>query len=65
MRPMIQVMPQYIVDENGKKTGVILDIVTFKKLLAEIEDAYFGSLAQMTLEKEKEYLSHQQVKKLT
>lgn len=32
--------PQYIIDEHGNKTAVILDLKLFNKLLEELEDLY-------------------------
>lgn len=32
--------PQYIVDEQGNKTAVILDLKIFNKMLEELEDLY-------------------------
>ena len=32
------ITPQYIIDNNGKKTGVLLDLKTFTSMLEEIED---------------------------
>ena len=29
---------KYIVDSNGKKTGVLLDLKTFKSIIEELED---------------------------
>ncbi len=56
--------PQYIVDKTGKKTAVILDINSFEKLLEEIEDGYFGSLAQKNLElEENDLIPHKTVKR--
>ena len=37
--------PQYIVDSNGKKTAVILDIRTFERLVDHIEGLYMGFIA--------------------
>ncbi len=59
-----EVVPHYIVDNVGKKIGVILDMVTFDKLIEEIEDIYFGAIAQAALQRETEFLSHDEVKKL-
>ncbi|MFH1644236.1 MAG: hypothetical protein ABIA74_03610 [bacterium] len=33
-------VPQYIVDSNGKKTSVVLDLKTFASLVEELEDLY-------------------------
>jgi hypothetical protein len=58
-----KITPQYIIDKAGKKTRVILDILTFEQLLEEIEDIYFGSIAHKALQEENEYITHTEVKK--
>ena len=58
-----KITPQYIVDKAGKKTGVILDILSFEQLLEEIEDIYFGAIAHNALQQEDEYIAHTDVKK--
>ncbi len=60
--PISSLSPQYIVDKKGKKTAVILNIDSFEKLLEEIEDIYFGSLAKAALEQEEETIPHKTVK---
>lgn len=62
MHEKIKIAPHYIIDESGKKTGVILDIKTFEKLIEDIEDIYFTALAQTRLEQEQEYIDHEDVK---
>lgn len=57
-------IPQYITDASGKKTGVILTMDLFDKLVEEIEDIYFGALAEAAFDQEKEYISHEEVKRL-
>lgn len=55
---------QYIIDESGKKTGVILDIASFEQLLEEIEDIHFGSIVHKALKKTSEnYIEHNVIKK--
>ncbi|MFH1831988.1 MAG: hypothetical protein ABH827_04290 [bacterium] len=44
---------QYIVNERGEKTSIILNIKTFEKLLEELEDAHLGKVATDILKKEK------------
>ncbi len=56
--------PQYIIDASGKKTGVILSLDQYEKLIEEIEDMYFGSVAEKAFEQEKEYRSQDEVKRL-
>lgn len=58
-----KITPQYIIDKAGKKTGVILDILTFEHLLEEIEDIHFGAKAHKALQEEDEFISHADVKK--
>lgn len=58
-----KIIPQYIVDKAGKKTGVILDILAYEQLLEKIEDIYFGSIAQKALKEEGKFISHHDVKK--
>lgn len=63
MKPRSGDIPaQFIVDNAGKKTAVILDIKTFEKLLDELEDFYLGELAQAALKQEQEWISHDEVK---
>ncbi len=45
------VKAQYIVDKDGKKTGVILDIKLFNALLQELEDLYDITEAERIIEK--------------
>lgn len=42
--------PQYIVDEHGKKVGVILSIEDYESLLDEVDDAYCNKLFDKALE---------------
>ena len=42
---------QYVVDSKGKKTGVILDIKLFDRLLEELEDLYDITEAERIIEK--------------
>jgi len=64
MKPSIAQIPaQYIVNKTGKKTGIIVDIETFEKLLEEIEDVYLGALATAALKQEQEYIPHEEVKR--
>ena len=44
--------PQFIVDENGNKTAVILDLKFFNKLLEELEDLYDIAEAEKIIKKE-------------
>jgi predicted DNA-binding protein len=58
-----KITPQYIVDNAGKKTGVILDISAFEQLLEEIEDLYFASVAHQALQNEDEHIPHEIIKR--
>ena len=35
---LAKITPQYIVDDKGKKTGVVLDVKTFASMIEELED---------------------------
>jgi peptidoglycan hydrolase CwlO-like protein len=34
------IVPQYIIDNKGKKTGVVLDFQTFTTMVDELEELY-------------------------
>ena len=38
MSPIRELQAQYVTDESGKKTGVILPIAEFEELLEDLED---------------------------
>ncbi len=42
MKPSVlnKITPQYIVDNTGKKTSVILDLKTFASMIEELEDLH-------------------------
>ena len=42
----LEFQPQYIIDKAGKKTAVILDLETFKKLQEELEDFYNAQISR-------------------
>lgn len=46
----LKIALRYVVDSNGKKTEVILDISTFEKMLGSLEDMYFGLQAEQALD---------------
>ena len=58
----LEISPQYIVDESGKKTGVLLDIATFEQMVESLEDFYFGLEAAQALQ-EDEYIDFQEANK--
>ncbi len=43
--------PQFIIDAQGKKTSVILDIRTYERLVEYIEGLYLGFIAAERSEK--------------
>lgn len=59
MKPSIleNIPSQYIINERGKKTGVILDIDIYERLLEELEDLYLGKTAEVILKNDKERYS--------
>jgi len=52
---------QYIVNESGKKTHVIVEIAVFEELLEQLEDFYFGLKAIEAL-KDDEYIDFEDAK---
>ena len=49
-KKVLDISPRYIVDSAGKKTEVILDILTFERMLESLEDLYFGLQAEKALD---------------
>ena len=45
----LTISPRYIVNEHGEKVEVVLDIQTFEKIHAILEDVYFGLQAEKAL----------------
>ena len=56
--------PQYIVDDKGNRKSVVFDMQNFEKLIEQIEDIYFGALAEKEFKKHKSTMKHTDVKKL-
>jgi len=54
----------YIVDKQGKKTGVILDIKFFNALLEKLEDLYDIAEAEKVLQKKEGTYSIEEVEKI-
>lgn len=50
--------PHYIIDDHGKRTGVILDPKTFDQLMEELEDLYDVRQAEKILAKGKAEEGH-------
>ncbi|MGE0009828.1 MAG: hypothetical protein AB7F19_04740 [Candidatus Babeliales bacterium] len=63
--PLPDLVPQYIVDKSGKKTSVVIDIARFEHFLDEVEDMYLALLAKKTLEEDDEYVSHEDVRRMS
>ena len=42
--------PQFIVDDEGKKVGVLLSIEDYESLLDEVDDAYCNKLFDKAIE---------------
>jgi predicted DNA-binding protein len=59
-----ELSPQYIVDEKGKKTKIVIDLPQFEQFIEEIEDLYLAMRAQKTLETETEFVSQEEVEKM-
>lgn len=62
-KDFLNIHPQFIVDQNGKKTGVIMNIETFEELIEKIEDLYFGSLAHQNLQDKTKFQDFEEFKK--
>jgi len=53
---MSKVKPQYVIDESGKKTAVILPIDEYEKLIEDMQD-----LAILAERREEASISHEEV----
>ena len=60
---MAALKTQYLVNDAGKKTAVVMDFVAFERFMEKIEDIYLGALAQQALATETEYEDFEKVKK--
>lgn len=60
--PLSDISPQFIVDKEGNKTAVLIDIKSYESLLDEIEDIYLASLAKETFDQD-DLISHEEVKR--
>ena len=49
------IRPQYILDQTGNKTAVILDIVTFENMVDALEDNYLAKAGAQILATENSY----------
>ncbi len=58
----LNLAPRYIVNEEGKRTEVILDVATFEQLLEYIEDIYYGAIAKEAIARG-EFLDFEEVSK--
>lgn len=45
----LTISPRYIINEQGEKTEVVLDIQTFEKIHEILEDFYFGLKSEKAL----------------
>lgn len=61
--PLTSLKPQFIIDNEGKKTAVVLDIKSYETFLEKVEDLYLGMLATQALAEENELIPHEAVKK--
>lgn len=64
MLQISELSPQYIIDEKGQKTKVVIDLPKFEQFLEEIEDLYLAMRAQKTLETETEFVTQEEVEKM-
>jgi len=63
MKHILDIHPQFIVDKDGKKTGVIMNIETFEHLIETVEELYFASLAHETLKSKDKFHDFEEFKK--
>ncbi|MBC7915614.1 MAG: hypothetical protein H7Y07_16010 [Pyrinomonadaceae bacterium] len=47
---MIEMKPQYIIDDSGKKISVVISIAEYEKMLEDLDDAYCSKLYTKALE---------------
>lgn len=57
------ITPQYIIDEKGKKSAVILNIKIYERLLEELEELYLGNIAKIIKEEKEETKSLKEFEK--
>lgn len=62
-KDFLDIQPQFIVDKNGKKTGVIMNIETFEELIEKIEELYFGALAHQGMQDKTQFQDFEDFKK--
>ncbi len=62
--PISDFPAQFIVDQNGKKTAVVLDIKTFESLVDQLEDFYLIAMAKDTINGDDGLVSHEEIKKM-
>ena len=61
--PVSDFPAQFIIDQNGKKTAVLLDIKVFESLVEQLEDFYLIAMAKESMEDD-ELISHEAIKKM-
>ena len=59
----IDIHPQFVMNNQGKKIGVFLDIPEYEGLLEKLEDLYLGALAVSIKQKESQSRSLDDIKK--
>ena len=60
---LLDIQPQFIIDQNGKKTGVIMNIEIFEELIQKIEELYFGALAHQSVKDQTKFQDFETFKK--
>ncbi len=65
MKPSVldTITPQYIVDDKGKKIGVVLDIKTFTSMVEELENLYEIIEAEKIIKKKGKRYTLEEVEK--
>ena len=60
---LTELKAQYLIDNKGNKTGVLLDIKTFEALIEKLEDLYDITEAEKIIEKKGKKYTLEEVEK--
>lgn len=54
---------QYLINDAGKKTAVVMDYKSFERFIEKVEDIYLGALAEQALAEETKFEDLEDIKK--
>ncbi len=60
-RDMIKVKPRFIYDEEGEKTGILLTLRDFERIVEELEDFYDYEIVKKRSKKKEKTFTPEQV----